>query len=118
MTPRSPNPTLGALTALCLALSTAPAAAEIGDVDPLDGETYRVDTAMGPMTITLPPGLSVLRAKRERFRYGLRLDETSMAMDTATAWTTQFCAQFNRQAARHRIAGGGATGRNLKFNCQ
>ncbi|MEM7644459.1 MAG: hypothetical protein AAF366_18330 [Pseudomonadota bacterium] len=111
------DPTRGALTALCLALS-APAAAEIGDVEPLDGEAYRVDLASGPTTITLPAGLSTLRAKRERFRYGLRVDETSMAMDTAIAWTAQFCARFGLRASRHRIAGGGATGRNLKFNCQ
>ncbi|MEM8850421.1 MAG: hypothetical protein AAGE03_10335 [Pseudomonadota bacterium] len=114
----APDPTRNTLAAFCLALAAAPATAEIGDVEPLNGETYRVDTATGPTTFTLPPGLSVLRAKRERFRYGLRVDETSMAMTTATVWTTQFCARFGLEASRHRVAGGGATGRNLKFNCQ
>lgn len=108
----------GAIAGLCLATVAPMARAEPGSVQPLARAAYRVETLTGPETMTLPQGLTVLRAKREKFRYGVRVDETVFPRDRAVAWTHAFCARFDRTAARHSIAGGGVTGRNLKFNCQ
>lgn len=113
-----PRPFLAALMAL--AVIADPATARPGDVEPVIGtEFYDITQVDGSIaSIALPPGLSTLRAKRDAFRYGIRLDETVMTVPVARSWSNNFCGQFDLRATRHRIAGGGATGRTFKFNCQ